>query len=88
MVSHPWLGEIKLQHDKIDGLKEILAMMEAPRPWEVWEKKLEQQREEERQNALAKEYEREEANKARRADMIAAAQEKHRQAQASSKGSD
>ncbi|CAO3669116.1 unnamed protein product [Umbelopsis ramanniana] len=88
MVGHPWLGEIKLQHDKIDGLKEILAMMEAPQPWEVWEKKLEQQREEERQTALAKEYEREEANKARRADMIAAAQEKHRQAQASSKGSD
>jgi serine/threonine-protein kinase SRPK3 len=88
MVGHPWLAEIKLQHDKVDGLKEILAMMEAPRPWEVWEKKLEQQREEERQTALAKEYEREEANKARRADMIAAAQEKHRQAQASSKGSD
>jgi hypothetical protein len=88
MVGHPWLAEIKLQHDKSDGLEETLVMMEAPRPWEVWEKRLEQKREEERQTALAKEYEREEANKARRADMIAAAQEKHRQAQASSKGSD
>lgn len=88
MVGHPWLAEVKLQHDKTDGLDEIQVMMEAPRPWEVWEKKLEQKRDEERQTALAKEYEREEANKARRADMIAAAQEKHRQAQASSKGSD
>ncbi|GAB5586687.1 hypothetical protein Unana1_01587 [Umbelopsis nana] len=86
MASHPWLAEIKLQYDAVEINNEYLEMTEAPRPWEVWEKRLEQKREEERQQALAKEFEREEANKARRADMIAAAQEKHRQAQAISKG--
>jgi serine/threonine protein kinase len=88
MAGHPWLSEIKLQHDTVEINEESLEMMEAPRPWEIWEKQLEQKREEERQNALAKEFEREEANKARRADMIAAAQEKHRQAQANSRTKD
>ncbi|KAG2177981.1 hypothetical protein INT43_003234, partial [Umbelopsis isabellina] len=81
MATHPWLAEVKLQHGASDNEIFEPEPADESRPWEVWEKQMEQRREEERKKALAKEFEREEANKVRRADMIAAAQEKHRKAQ-------
>lgn len=81
MATHPWLAEVRLQHGTAEDEKLALEPADEARPWEIWEKQMEQRREEERKKALAKEFEREEANKVRRADMIAAAQEKHRKAQ-------
>ncbi|CAM0141413.1 serine/threonine protein kinase, CMGC [Umbelopsis sp. WA50703] len=81
MASHPWLAEVKLQNENSESEPSVPEPTDESRPWETWEKQMEQRREEERKKALAKEYEREEANKVRRADMIAAAQEKHRKAQ-------
>jgi serine/threonine-protein kinase SRPK3 len=78
MASHPWLAEVKLQNENSESEPSVPEPTDESRPWE---KQMEQRREEERKKALAKEYEREEANKVRRADMIAAAQEKHRKAQ-------